>query len=83
MWNKTDDKATYFMIGDVYKTHEEQRQHQSTLFLLSYILYVTKCLCKNYTFCVTKRNKNYSCVTGVHMAMLEYLQQRRNFVAIP
>lgn len=46
MWNKTDDKASYFMTGDVYKTHDEQRLHQSTLFLLSYILYATKCLCK-------------------------------------
>lgn len=52
MWYETDYKASYFMIGDAYKTHDEERQHQSTLFLLSYILYVTKCLCKKYTFCI-------------------------------
>lgn len=60
MWNKTDDKAGYFKIGDAYKTQNEQRQHQNTLFLFSYILCAPECLCKKYTFRITKRNKNYS-----------------------
>lgn len=64
MWDDTDDKASYFMIGGANKTHDEQRQHQSTLFLLSFVLYATKGLCKNDTFYITKRNKNYDCVAG-------------------
>lgn len=64
MWDNTDDKAGYFMTGGANKTHDEQMQHQSTLFLLSYDLCATKWLCKNYTFYITKRNKNYNCVAG-------------------
>lgn len=42
MWDNTDDKAGYFMTGGANKTHDEQMQHQSTLFLLSYDLCATK-----------------------------------------
>ena len=63
MWHSTDDKASYFMIEGANKTHDEQRQHQSTLFLLSYVLYATKWLCKNDTLYITRRN-NYNYVAG-------------------